>query len=165
MTPLKKILLLLFIPLMAFTMHKYYLSLTRVVYNSKEQSIHITMRLFIDDLEKSLNNNFKKEFKLDTPKELVKTNDFIGFYLNNNFSITINDTLKNYTFLGKEYENDIVYFYIEIDSVSQINNISIQNTILMKEFDTQQNIIKLEINDQKKTMILNKSNDKDLLKF
>jgi len=165
MTPLKKILLLLFIPLMAFTMHKYYLSLTQVVYNSKEQSIHITMRLFIDDLEKSLNSHFNKEFKLDTPKELPKTNNFIAFYLNNNFSLKVNDTIRNYSFLGKEYENDIVYFYIEIDSVSKINNISIQNTILMKEFDTQQNIIKLEINNQKKTMILNNSNDKDLLKF
>jgi len=165
MTPIKKLLILLIIPLMAFTMHKYYISLTQINYNSKEKSLHITMRLFIDDLEKSLNSDFKKEFKLGTPKELPKTNNFMAFYLNNNFSIKVNDSIRNYTFLGKEYENDVVYFYLEVDSVSQIKNIGIQNTILMKEFDSQQNIIKLDINNQKKTMILNKSNDKDLLNF
>lgn len=165
MTHLKKLLILLVIPLMAFTMHKYYISLTQIDYNSKEKSLNITMRLFIDDLEKSINSDFKKEFKLDTSKELPKTNNFIAFYLNNNFIIKVNDSQRNYTFLGKEYENDVVYLYLEIDSVSQIKNIDIQNTILMKEFDSQQNIIKLDINNQKKTMILNKSNDKDLLKF
>jgi len=68
-------------------------------------------------------------------------------------------------FLGKEYENNVVYFYIEIDRVPQIKSIGVQNTLLMDEFDTQQNIIKLNINNQKRTMILNRSNDKDLLKF
>ncbi len=150
---------------MAFGMHKYYISLTQINYKAKEKSLHITMRLFIDDLEKSLNNNFSKEFKLDTSKELPKTNNYIAFYINSNFIIKVNDTIRNYTFLGKEYENDVVYFYLEVDSVLQIKNIGIQNTILMKEFDSQQNIIKLDINNQKKTMILNKSNDKDLLNF
>jgi len=162
---LKKFGILLIIPLMAFTLHKYYISLTQIDYNLHEKSLHITMRLFIDDLEKSLNTNFKKEFKLDTNKELAKTNDFIAFYLNTHFNVKVNDTLRNYTFLGKEYENDVIYFYIEIDSISNIKNIAVQNNILISEFETQQNIIKLNINNQKKTMILNKSNDKDLLNF
>ncbi len=165
MTLLKKIGLLLVIPLMAFALHKYYISLTQIDYKPQEKSLHITMRLFIDDLEKSLSTNFKKEFKLGTSKELAKTNDFIAFYLNTHFIVRVNDTLRNYSFLGKEYENDVVYFYIEIDSISNIKNIAVQNNILIREFETQQNIIKLNINNQKKTMILNKSNDKDLLNF
>jgi len=36
---------------------------------------------------------------------------------------------------------------------------------LMDAYETQQNIIKLNMNNQKKTMILNRANDKDLLKF
>lgn len=165
MTSLKKYLLLFLIPLMAFSAHKYYLSLTQIDYNVQEKSLHISMRLFIDDLEKTLASNFKKEFELDTPNELPKTNDFIAFYLSNNFNITINGKPTKFTFLGKEYEDDVVYFYLEIDSVSSIKSIGVQNTILMDAFDAQQNIIKLNINNQKNTMILNKSNDKDLLKF
>jgi Domain of unknown function (DUF6702) len=162
---LKKFGILLIIPLMAFTLHKYYISLTQIDYNPQEKSLHITIRLFIDDIEKSLNTNFKKDFKLDTPKELEKTNDFIAFYLNTHFNIKVNDTLRDYSFLGKEYENDVIYLYVEIDSISNIKSVGIQNRILISEFETQQNIIKLNINNQKKTMILNKSNDKDLLNF
>jgi len=151
--------------LLAFSVHKYYLSLTEVNYNKTEKSLHITMRLFIDDLEKSLESNFNKKFKLDTPQENIKTNNYISYYLNKNFKINVNGKQLNINFLGKEYENNVVYFYIEIDSVPKIKSITVQNTILMDEFDTQQNIIKLNMNNQKRTMILNRSNDKDLLKF
>ncbi len=162
---LKKYKLLIIFILLAFSAHKYYLSLTEVNYNKTKKSLHITMRLFIDDLEKSLETNFNKKFKLDSPNENPKTNNYIAYYLNNNFIIKVNGKKLNINFLGKEYENNVVYFYIEIDSVPQIKSISVQNTILMNEFNTQQNIIKLNINNQKNTMILNRGNDKDLLKF
>ncbi|MCF6213096.1 MAG: hypothetical protein L3J45_03625 [Flavobacteriaceae bacterium] len=162
---LKKIAILLLIPLMGFTAHKYYLSLTQIDYKPQEKTLQISMRLFIDDIEKSLESNFREKFNLDTPNELPKTNNYIAFYLNNHFRVTVNNKPTNYTFLGKEYENDIVYFYIEIDSVPPIKSIGVQNTILMNAFDSQKNIIKLNINNQKKTMLLNKSNDKDLLNF
>jgi len=165
MSLIKKLSLFLIIPLTAFTLHKYYISLTQINYKPQEKSLHITMRLFTDDLEKSLNTTFDKDFKLDTPKELAKTDNYIAFYLNNNFNLKVNDTLKKFKYLGKEYENDVVYFYIEIDSISNIKSMGIQNTLLMREFESQQNIIKLDINHKKKTMILNKSNDKDLLNF
>jgi len=165
MTFIKKYALLLLLPLFAFSAHKYYLSLTEINYNQTEKSLHITMRLFIDDLEKSLEANFNKKFKLGTPDENAKTNKYISYYLNNNFIVKVNNKNVKINFLGKEYENNVVYFYIEIDSVPKIKSISVQNTILMDEFDTQQNIIKLNMNNQKRTMILNRSNDKDLLKF
>jgi hypothetical protein len=165
MTPLKKFLILLVIPLMAFTMHKYYISLTQINYNPTEKSLHITMRLFIDDLEKSLEANFNEKFNLDTPNENKKTSKYIAYYLNSNFEIKVNDKKLNIKFLGKEYEDNVVYFYIEIDSVPVIKSIAVQNTMLMNTFETQQNIIKLNMNNQKKTMILNHVNDKDLLKF
>ena len=55
---------------------------------------------------------------------------------------------------GKEYEDDIVYFYLEIDSVQSISTIKIENKVLLKEFDDQQNVIKLNINDKKNTFYL-----------
>lgn len=165
MTLLKKLVLLLLIPLMAFTLHKYYISLTQIDYKAQEKNLQITMRLFTDDVEKTLNANFKKDFKLDTPQELATTNQLITYYLNNHFKVIVNGKPLNIKFLGKEYENDLVYFYIEINDVATIKSIEIENTILMDEFEEQQNIIKLNIGKVLKTMILVRSNDKDLLKL
>lgn len=165
MTLLKKLVLLLLIPLMAFTLHKYYISLTQIDYKAQEKNLQITMRLFTDDVEKTLNANFKKDFKLDTPQELASTNQLIAYYINNHFKVIVNGKPLNIKFLGKEYENDLVYFYIEINDVATIKSIEIENTILMDEFEEQQNIIKLNIGKVLKTMILVRSNDKDLLKL
>ncbi len=165
MTLLKKLVLLLLIPLMAFTLHKYYISLSQIDYKAQEKTLQITMRLFTDDVEKTLNANFKKDFKLDTPQELATTNQLITYYLNNHFKVIVNGKPLNIKFLGKEYENDLVYFYIEINDVATIKSIEIENTILMDEFEEQQNIIKLNIGKVLKTMILVRSNDKDLLKL
>lgn len=165
MTLLKKLVLLLLIPLMAFTLHKYYISLTQIDYKAQEKNLQITMRLFTDDVEKTLNANFKKDFKLDTPQELATTNQLIAYYINNHFKVIVNGKPLNIKFLGKEYENDLVYFYIEINDVATIKSIEIENTILMDEFEEQQNIIKLNIGKVLKTMILVRSNDKDLLKL
>jgi len=165
MTLLKKLLLLILIPLMAFGLHKYYISLTQIDYKAQEKSLQISMHLFTDDVEKTLTSNFKKDFKLDTPDELANTNKLLEFYINSHFKVHVNGKLLAIKFLGKEYDQDLVYFYIEIKDVASIKSIEIENTILMDEFEEQQNIIKLNIDKILKTMILVRDNDKDLLNF
>ena len=34
--------------------------------------------------------------------------------------------------IGKEYDGDLVYFYLEIENIDAVNNINIQNNILTK---------------------------------
>jgi hypothetical protein len=157
--------LLLIIPLLSFTHHKYYLSLTKIDYVKESKSLQITMRIFIDDLETALNKNNNKSFELDTKTELEDTNIFIEKYLLKQFEVNINGSIKNYKYLGKKYENDVVYLFAEIENISAIKSIEIKNRILMDAFSEQQNIIKLNINNNKKSFILTAKNDNDLLKF
>ena len=52
--------ILLLIPLFAFTMHKYYLSSTKIEYKKESKTIQITMRFFIDDLQETINRTYSK---------------------------------------------------------------------------------------------------------
>ena len=157
--------LLLIIPLLSFALHKYYLSLTKIEYAKESKSLQITMRIFIDDLESTLNKINNKSFKLDTKTELEDANIYIEKYLLKQFEVNINGSSKNYKYLGKKYENDVVYLFIEIINIASINSIEIRNRILMDTFPEQQNIIKLNINNIKKSFILTSKDDKDSLKF
>ena len=157
--------LLLIIPLLSFTLHKYYLSLTKIDYVKESKSIQITMRIFIDDLESTLNKINNKSFELDTKTELEDANIYIEKYLLKQFEVNINGSLKNYKYLGKKYENDVVFLFAEIENISVIKSIEIKNRILIDDFPEQQNIIKLNINNNKKSFILTSKDDKDLLKF
>jgi len=157
--------LLLIIPLLSFTLHKYYLSLTKIDYVNESKSLQITMRIFIDDLESTLNKINNKSFELDTKTELEDSNIYIENYLFEQFKVSINGSISKYKYLGKKYENDVVYLFIEIKNISEIKSIEIKNRMLMETFPEQQNIIKLNINNKKKSFILTTKNDNDLLKL
>ena len=161
----KYLLLLLAISLVSFQVHKYYLSLTKVDYINESKSVQITARIFIDDLETALDKKFGKSFKLDTNQEIEDTNKYIDEYIVKLLKITINGELKSYNYLGKKYESDVVHLFAEIENVVEIKSIEVQNRILMDDFPDQQNIIKLNINNKKKSFILTLDSDKDLLNF
>lgn len=161
----KWIMLFLALACLSFALHKYYVSMTEIKYVPEKKELQITMRFFIDDFEKVLSDQFKKPFALSTDKELKDADTYINFYLQQNFRLTVNEKNLKLHFLGKEFENDIVYLYAEVPDTPGVQSIEIQNRMLFEEFRDQQNYIKLDINSQKKTVILTKENDRELLKY
>lgn len=160
-----KLFLLVIIPLLAFAMHKYYISLTKIDFIENEKMVQITMRFFIDDIENTLENRFDIKLELDTENENKKANTFLEKYIVSKFKVIINENVKTLNFLGKEYENDVVFFYLEITDIETVNKIEVQNRMLFEEFPEQENYIKFNINKSKKTYILSKKNDKEMLNF
>ena len=150
---------------LSFTLHKYYVSMTEIKYAPEKKEIQITMRFFIDDFEKVLGDQFKKPFALATEKELKDADTYINFYLQQNFRLTVNEKNLKLHFLGKEYENDIVYLYAEVPDITGIQSIEVQNRMLFEGFPDQQNYIKFNVNERKKTVILTRENDRELLKY
>lgn len=161
----QKYLILFLIPLFAFTVHKYYISLTKVEYKKESKSIQVTMRIFIDDLQSTINTSYNKDFELALPNESTEIDSIIDNYLIGKFKVKINNAEKIYSFIGKEYENDVVYLYLEIKNIETINVIEIKNNVMMEIFPEQKNIIKLNINNIKKTFFLTKQKESDLLTF
>jgi len=157
--------LLIMIPLMSFGIHEYYISLTKIKYVEEKNSVQITMSYFIDDVEKVLENNSGLPMELATKSEHKKSGFYLETYIRQKFKVSIDDKNQAYTYLGKEYENDLVYIYLEIENVAQINKIEVQNSMLIEEFSEQQNFIKLNIAGVQRTFILIKANDKEMLKL
>lgn len=164
---MKKILIgfLLVISLYSFTMHKYYIALTEIEFNSEKKSVQMIMNVFIDDIETVINKDFNTDLKLTTEKEIQNVDDYFLRYLKKHFNISINKKKYNYNFIGKEYDGDIVYFYLEIENIENFKNIEVQNNVLMKHFSNQQNLIKVKVNGERKSLFLTKGNDKGLLIF
>lgn len=161
----KYILLLFLIPLFAFNAHKYYLSLTQIEYKSDTQSIQIILNVFIDDMETALNDIHKVNLQLDTKKELKKSDIYFKKYLTKNLHLKANNKELTFRYLGKEYEGDNIFFYLEIDDVKNLESLQISSTILVQHFPKQQNLIKAKANGVNRSKLLTKGNDKALLKF
>ena len=157
--------IILLIPLFAFTMHKYYVSSTKIEYKKENGTLQITMRIFIDDLQETINNTYQNNFELAVSNEPKELDSLINNYTLKKFEVIVDEDKKTYSFLGKEYKNDEIYLYFEISNIKRINSIEVKNEMLMEIFPDQKNIIKLYINSIKKTFLLTNRSYKDLLKL
>lgn len=147
------------------TAHKFYLSVTNVAYSEKSDTFQITSRIFIDDLEEVLKERYGVEAKLATNDEAEIADFYIEKYFRSKFTIELNGELAHYTFLGKEYNNDMTICYLEVEKVNlpNLKSISIQNEILTDLFEEQQNIVHFKWNGIKKSFVLIKENNKGML--
>ena len=163
---LKKGLLILLLPLCAFTTaHKFYVSVTHVGHSEEDMALQITTRIFIDDFETLLMERYDIHGRLATELELPLANEYIEKYLRTKFIVEIDGEKRSYDFLGKKYDNDIMICYIEVPDVdlARHHSIQIQNEILTDLFDEQQNVVHFKINGKKKSFVLIRGNNKGML--
>ena len=166
MKTLKYTFILFVLPLLAFTTaHKYYVSVTQVDYVKDKESVQIVSRIFIDDFENLLRTRYDENITLNTNNELSTIDMYIERYLTEKLKIDINGEAVRFAYVGKEYEDDIVFCYMEIEGVKEINSFKITNQILLDMFEEQENIVRTHINSKHKSFILKKGNDKGMLNF
>lgn len=163
---LKKGFLILLLPLLAFTVaHKFYLSVTNIVYNEKDDALQITSRVFIDDLEDLLKERYDIIGNLGTDIESGLADEYLEKYLRTKFTLEINGEIKPFDFLGRKYDTDVIIFYLEVPKVdlSSITSIQVKNEVLTDLYDEQQNIVHFKIKGKKKSFVLIKSDTKGML--
>ena len=161
----KHLSLILLIPLFAFGLHKYYISLCEIEYVEEKKAVQIILGVFIDDLEVTLNKDYDANLYLATEREIEDIDEIYEAYLNKNFHVTLNEKSAPYIYIGKKYDDDIVRFYLEISNVETLGSIEIKNTSLLRDFEDQQNIIKINIDKLHKTFYLDNKNANCLLKL
>ena len=110
---MKKFVCIFLLFTLAFTSHKYYLSLTQVEYNKEQNRLEVIINVFMDDIEIAVNKEYDVDLRLTTKQELEDVDIYFKKYLLKNLSFLVNDKPVEYSFIGKEYEGDLVYFYIE----------------------------------------------------
>jgi len=163
---LKKSILILVLPLFAFTIvHKYYLSVTNIAYSEKDDALQITTRIFIDDLEDLLKERYGIVAHLDTDLELKNIDEYFEKYLSAKFELEINGEIKPYDIIGREYDSDVIIFYLEVPKVdfSSISTIQVKNEVLTDLYDEQQNIVHFKLNGKKNSFVLAKPDTKGML--
>ena len=166
MKTLKFAFILFVLPLIAFTtVHKYYVSVTKIEYVKEKESVQIISRIFIDDFEKLLRERYDENITLNVKDELSTIDLYIKRYLTEKLKIDINGQVSSFKYLGKEYEDDIVFCYLEIEKITNIKSFQISNRILLDMFEEQENIVRIHINDKRKSFLLNSGNEKGMLNF
>lgn len=150
----------------AFTsVHKYYLSLTDIEYREESKSVQIIINVFMDDIENALNKDYNIDLQLTTQRELKNNDVYFKKYLKKKLNFNVNGLKKEFNYIGKEYDGDLVYFYLELENIDNVKTINISNEILIKHLPKQQNLVKCKVNKKNKSVLLNKDETSKLFKY
>ena len=165
MNTAQRLFFILLIPVLLSMAHKYYVSVTQVAFIQEKKSVQIVSRIDVDDLEYTLQERYDKTINLTSIAEDPTVDNHIENYLNQKLEIKINTKEVNFDFIGKDYDNDQIVCYLEIENIESISTIEISNTLLFDLFQEQKNIVKLKINDQVNNLIFTYDDRNQYLNF
>lgn len=147
--------------------HKFYVSVTNVLYSEKDRAFQITSRVFIDDLEAVLLERYGVDTDLATPGESAQADQYIEKYFRAKFVVELNGRPVEYVFLGKRYDLDVAICYLEIPQINlaEISTMGLQNEVLTDLFEDQKNVVHVKWGGNKKSFVLIKGDNKGMLKL
>ncbi len=136
--------------------HDFHTSLTEMNFNSKTQSLEMTVRVFTDDLELALTTiNNGKAVKIKP--EDYSTDALTLKYLRKHLAfVSPSKEVITYDFIGKEVELDATWLYVEVPAATNLQGYSIFNSIMTELFDDQTNLLNLIYPNKKKSFVFDK---------
>ncbi len=158
--------LLTCVALVSFSTHKFYLSLTQINYVETQKSLQIVTRIFTDDLELALNERAQTDtLELNTKRTPKNIDKQFDDYLRQKLQFKVNNTLREFDYIGSEYSDGMVLFYLEIPSIDSLQQLEVRNKILIHSISEQENIVKTKIYDRHKTTLFDLENTVALINF
>lgn len=124
-------------------LHPLHLSKSVVEYFPEEKTIRVSLHLFVDDLEKALNQKHTESLFLGSPRESEKASVYLEAYLQNRFRFVLDGKSVPLRLIGKELSEDreALWCYLEIAAIRHPGKIRITCTFLTDIFRDQQNIL------------------------
>lgn len=145
--------------------HDFHVSITTIDCNPKTGALEITVKIFTDDLEKSILKLGGPELKVGANDEAKDTDSFIEKYLQNRLFIEANGKTMSPKWIGKEVEIDATWCYLEVPNVGKLEEIKITNRILLEIFDDQSNLVHIHCGTDPKSLYLRKGNEAEFVKI
>ncbi|QIA08409.1 DUF6702 family protein [Draconibacterium halophilum] len=157
--------LFLFLGVFFSQAHPFYVSICQLNYNEQNQSLEISVKIFADDLLAGLSEEGHTKLYLGESRESEHADEYIYTYLKQNIRFKVNEKAVEPKFVGKEMEKDVVWTYLEIDDIVELNNIEVSCYLLTDVFSDQSNIIQVTKNGKMKNLLLSKRETRGRLNF
>jgi hypothetical protein len=142
---------LFIMPVNVYAYHPFYISVSEMSLNAKTKSLEISCKMFAEDLEDVLKQNYKVPVDLSNTRMEVQDKKWMNDYILKHLSINIDAKTVAIKFIGFEKDSESVYCYFEVINVPAIQKISVNNTILQDYKQEQINIMHVIVNGTRKS--------------
>lgn len=139
----------------SFSLHPIHVSICEIEYDQTNKAMEITLRIFLDDLEKELRlMKNQPEMDITDLKADLDLDVILKEYLSKHFQINVNEKIDDYNFLGHEIEGDAVFCYMEVSKVKKLKSVQVFNSALTDLYEDQTNLVHIEVNEKIKSLKL-----------
>jgi len=145
--------------------HPFYVSVVEINHNTSESSLEISCKMFADDFENTLKNQFKTNIDLTHPKDSKLLDRQVFEYLQKNLQVNINGKSAPYAFVGFEKESEAAWCYLEVKQVPSVKNLELTNTLLYESYPSQISIMHVLVKGSRKTTRLTNPENKANFSF
>ncbi|ADQ19144.1 DUF6702 family protein [Leadbetterella byssophila] len=130
-------------------LHPFYVSVTTV--DKKEDRLEISSRIFYDDLETALKEEFGGKVDLHNNQQKAKNTQLLEKYFQKYFSIKEDGSPISYDFLGFNLEGEAAWCYLEVKGTKPKATLEFQNKLLYSYFKEQIHIFHVNSGKSKKS--------------
>jgi hypothetical protein len=156
-------LLLLLLPLLALA-HAYHASIAELRYNPAKRQVEISIKVFIDDLEKALSQGQPVAVHLDEPRAQA----LAAAYLQRSLQVgTRPGEVLPLQFVGLQPEQDAYWLHarVSLPAGRPLTSLRLRHTLLLDLFADQMNIVNIEAGGKKQSALFRAGNEEQELKF
>lgn len=131
--------------------HPFYVSMTDIKYNTQQTRLEVSVRIFTNDFEKALRNQYKTNIDLLNPSNKAAVDKYVANYIQKHVQLMVNDKPVILKYIGYEKEEESIWSYFEVANLPSPRNITVQNSLLYEVTHEQVNMLHLQINATEKT--------------
>ena len=131
--------------------HPFYVSVTEISHNAKNQSIEISCRMFYDDLERELNKTNHSQIDIVKPKDKTEVNRLIADYIKKHLNIKADGKPLALSFVGYEIQEDGAWSYFEVKGISKVKQVNVHDDLLYTAHPEQINMMHVTVNGERKS--------------
>jgi hypothetical protein len=145
--------------------HPYFVSVTEIEHNAKDKTLEVSCKIFTDDFEKTLRQNYKTTVDLLKPKDKEAMNKLVADYVTKHLQIAINGKAVTLQFIGYEQQEEGIESYYQVNNISAVSKIDVTDNILYDYKKDQIGIIHTLVDGNRKSTRLDNPKDKASFEF
>lgn len=131
--------------------HPFHVSVVEINHNANDKTLEISCKIFTDDFEKVLAQNYRAKVDLINPPDKAAMDTLVKKYILSHLTILADGRPVALTYLGFERESEAVYSYVEADNVPAVKKLMISNQLMHDLFTDQINLMHVKVGEIRKS--------------
>jgi hypothetical protein len=131
--------------------HPFHVSVVEINHNATDKTLEISCKIFTDDFEKVLAQNYKTKVDLTNPPDKKAMDSVVKKYIFSHLTVSVDGKPGALSYLGFEKDAEAVYSYVQVDNVVSVKKVELMNKLMHDMFTDQVNIIHVIVKGERKS--------------